>query len=306
MCDRETIERWRREGGGDWSLNRRQFAAIGAIGALAACAPANRAGEDSAGDEARPGANGGAALVEQSVAIETDDGTIDAFFVRPAAGAHPAILTWPDIAGLREAFRLMARRLAGQGHAVLVVNPYYRSEPAPQFADFADFRDRQGFRAVGPWREALTPDAVMRDAAAAIGWLDAQTGVDTARGVGTRGYCMGGPFTVFAAAAVPDRVRAAASLHGGRLVREDDPQSPHRLLAETQAEYLFAIAENDDAEDPAVKTALRRAADDAGRPAEIEVYPADHGWTVPDSPAYAREPAERAWARMSALFERAL
>lgn len=196
----------------------------------------------------------------------------------------------------------MARRLAGQGYAVLVVNPYYRAVAAPQFSDFAAFRAQGGFEKVGPWRAALTPAAVQRDATAAINWLDDRAEVDTARGIGTHGYCMGGPFTVWTAAAVPGRVRAAASLHGGGLVKPDDPHSPHKLLRETQARYLFAIAQDDDAKEPGVKTALRQAAAAAGRPAEVEVYPADHGWTVIDSPAYEAAAAERAWGRMSALF----
>ena len=301
MCERDNLNEWRSNGRHDWSLNRRQFAAMGALGALAACAPAARGGEASGEGDATAGE---AALAEDAVTIDTDDGTIDAFFVRPASGKHPAILTWPDIAGLREAFEVMARRLAGQGYAVLVVNPYYRAQRAPQFADFADFQAQEGFAKVTPWREALTADAIMSDARAAIGWLDAREEVDTSRGVGTNGYCMGGPFTVYTAAAVPDRVRATASLHGGGLVKPDDAQSPHLLLDGTKASYLFAIGQNDDADDPETKTVLREAADAAGRPAEIEVYPADHGWTVIDGPAYDEAQAERAWARMSALFER--
>jgi carboxymethylenebutenolidase len=228
---------------------------------------------------------------------------MDAFFVRPAQGRHPAVLTWPDIAGLREAFEVMARRLAAQGYAVLVVNPYYRAAAAPQFSDFADFRTRGGFESVGPWRAALTADAIRADATAAVAWLDRRQEVDTTRGIGTHGYCMGGPFTVWTAAAVPGRVRAAASLHGGGLVKPNDPQSPHNLLKQTQARYLFAIAEDDDEKAPEVKTALREAAASAGRKAEVEVYPAAHGWTVVDSPAYDAAEAERAWARMSAMFE---
>lgn len=286
MCERDQLDKW--NGAFDWAVNRRQFA-LGAVGTLAACASG-------------PVIGGSGGLVEERVRLATPDGTMDAFFVRPAQGRHPAILTWPDIAGLRDAFEVMARRLAGQGYAVLVVNPYYRAVPAPQFADFAGFRAQGGFDKVGPWRAALTADAIGRDARAAIGWLDARPEADKDRGVGTHGYCMGGPFTVWTAAAVPARVRAAASLHGGGLVKPDDPQSPHKLLDETQARYLFAIAQDDDAETPQVKTALREAAAAAGRPAEVEVYPADHGWTVIDSPAYDAAAAERAWGRMSALF----
>ncbi|MEZ0497488.1 dienelactone hydrolase family protein [Sphingomonas sp. IW22] len=289
MCERDQIDEWTRRGGFDWTGNRRQFAAMGAMGALAACAPGSIAGSSEE-------------LAEDRVTIATRDGTMDAYFVRPARGRHPAIVTWPDIAGLREAFEVMAQRLAKQGYAVLVVNPYYRAIPAPQFRDFADFRAQGGFEKVGLWRGALNADAVMRDATAVIGWLDQRPDVDTARGVGTHGYCMGGPFTVWTAAAVPGRVRAAASLHGGGLVRPDDAQSPHKLLARTQARYLIAIGQDDDAKAPGDKTAFREAASAAGRPAEVEVYPANHGWTVIDSPSYDQAAAERAWERMSAMF----
>ncbi|HEY0044725.1 MAG TPA: dienelactone hydrolase family protein [Allosphingosinicella sp.] len=289
MCERDQIDEWSRGGGFDWAINRRAFA-LGSLTALAACASGS------------VGAGGSAALVEERVRVQTPDGVADAFFVRPAKGRHPAILTWPDIAGLREAFEVMARRLAGQGYAVLVVNPYYRALAAPQFRDFADFSAQGGFQKVGPWRAALTADSIMRDASAAIAWLDSRPEVDTARGVGTHGYCMGGPFTVWTAAAVPGRVRAAASLHGGGLVKPDDAQSPHALLARTKARYLIAIGQDDDQKAPEVKTAFKDAAAAAGRPAEVEVYPANHGWTVIDSPSYDAPAAERAWTRMSALF----
>ncbi|MBR0551029.1 dienelactone hydrolase family protein [Stakelama marina] len=288
MCDRENLAEWAQSGNSDWSVNRRQFSAMAAMGALSACAT-TRAAEPP--------------LAEDMVSVTTPDGQMDAFYVRPASGKHPAILTWPDIAGLREAFKVMARRLAGQGYAVLVANHYYRSGKAPLFKDFPDFQANDGFAKAGEMRKKMGPDAIMRDASAAIAWLDARDEVDTSRGVGTNGYCMGGPFTVFTAAAVPGRVRAAASLHGAGLVKDDDPQSPHKLLDRTKAGYLFAIAQNDDEKDPKAKTELRAATKAAGRPAEIEVYPANHGWTVIDSPSYDQVAAERAWTRMSALFE---
>lgn len=288
MCERDQAEEWKRDRAFDWAANRRQFT-LGAIGALAACA------SGSAG-----GGSGG--LAEEWVRFATPDGTMDAFFVRPAHGRHPGILTWPDILGVRDSFQVMARRLAGQGYAVLVLNHYYRAAPAPQFdRGYADFLAQGGFDKIKPWREALTADSIGRDAKAAIRWLDRRKEVDTARGVGTHGYCLGGPFTVWTAAAVPGRVRAAASLHGWRLVT-DDPQSPHKLLDRTKARYLFAIGRNDDAESPGEKTVLRQAAAAAGRLAEVEVYPAAHGWTLIDGTAYDAAAAERAWARMSALF----
>ncbi len=279
------------ERGFDWTMNRRQFVALGAAGAVAACAPmAGGTGGDPEG------------LTEEMVSFATPDGTMDAFFVRPASGRHAAILTWPDIAGVREAFREMARRLARQGHAVLVVNPYYRAVAGEQFKDFAGFAAAGGFQKVGPWRKQLTPEAVMRDATAAIAWLDRQPSVDVQRGVGTHGYCMGGPFTVFSAAAVPARVRAAVSLHGGGLVRGEEPTSPHKLLPRTRASCHIAVAQDDDAKAPSHKTVFKAAADAAGRATTVEVYAADHGWTVLDSPAYDQVQAERAWATMSGLF----
>jgi carboxymethylenebutenolidase len=288
MCGRDQVDEWNRGEASDWTANRRQFALAG-MAALAACAT-------------RPVGGGSGGLAEEWVRFPTPDGTMDAFFVRPAKGRHPAILTWPDILGVRDAFQAMARRLAGQGYAVLVINHYYRAAPAPQFnRGYRNFLEQGGFEKIRPWREALTADAIGRDATAAIGWLDRRPEVDTARGVGTDGYCLGGPFTVWTAAAVPRRVRAAASLHGWRLVT-DDPQSPHKLLGKTKARYLFAIGQNDDAESPEEKIALREAAAAAGRPAEVEVYPATHGWMLIDSTAYDATQAERAWARMSALF----
>jgi carboxymethylenebutenolidase len=290
MCDDRQMKALGQQGF-DWTMNRRQFALLGAAGAVAACAPmAGGMGGDTE------------ALTEEMVSFATPDGTMDAFFVRPSSGRHAAVLTWPDIAGVREAFREMARRLARQGHAVLVVNPYYRAVPSDQFEDFAGFAAAGGFQKVGPWRKQLTPEAVMRDATAAIGWLDRQASVDVRRGVGTHGYCMGGPFTVFSAAAVPARVRAAVSLHGGGLVRGEEATSPHKLLGRTRASYHIAIAQDDDAKAPNDKTAFKTAADAVGRTATVQVYPADHGWTVLDSPAYDQVQAERAWAAMSGLF----
>ena len=272
-------------------MSRREFAALGAIAgaaALTGCAPVGAVA--SAGG-----------LQERMVEITTGDGVADAFFVHPAKGAYPAVIMWPDIAGLREAKKIMARRLAAAGYAVLCVNQYYRGGPGPVMESFAEYRTPEGQARIKPLREALTPAAITRDAAAYVRFLDGEGAVDKARGIGSAGYCMGGPFTVRTAAAAPGRVRAAASLHGGGLVTSE-PDSPHRLLAGTDARYLFAFARNDDAKDPAVKDQLRLAAEAASRPAEIEVYAADHGWCVPDSPAWEPNEADRAWQRMLALF----
>lgn len=281
-------------------FSRRGFGAAGMAAGLAACTQTATSGAKGANGS---GAIGGG-LEESMVRIPTADGAMDAFFVHPADPAA-AVIVWPDIAGLRDAFKAMARRLAGEGYAVLVANPYYRDVAAPQFADFATFMADDGFQKVSSWRAKMDADAVMRDTGSLVAWLDGQGAVNTGKGIGTQGYCMGGPFTVWSAAAVPDRVKAAASFHGGGLVREG-AQSPHAMLKDTQAGFLFAIAQNDDAKQPDAKSILRQSTDAAGRTAEIEVYPADHGWTVPDSPAFNREQAERAWGRLLALYRAAL
>lgn len=268
-------------------VSRREFAALSAAAALTGCAGAQGAG--------------GAALQENMVAISTPDGMADAFFVHPAKGKHPGVVMWPDIAGLRDAFKIMARRLAGAGYAVLVVNHYYRSSPAPVLGSIANWRTPEGQAKLGPMIALINPATTTRDAKAFVAFLDAQKAVDTKRKIGSNGYCMGGPFTVRTAAAVPGRVGAAASFHGGGLVG-DAADSPHRLIAATQASYLIAIARGDDARAPGDKDALRAAASAAGRPAEIEVYPAEHGWCTIDSPVHDKVQADRAWDRMLALY----
>jgi carboxymethylenebutenolidase len=291
MCDEKQLEIWAKE-----ALSRRQFGAIAGATAIAACAPTgSRAEGGDAGADA-------AELTENTVTFATNDGTMDAFFVHPAAGKAPGVIFWPDIASIREAKRNMARRLAGEGYAVLVMNPYYRDVQGEQFRDFADFAGNGGFQKVGPWRAKLDADSVGRDASAAVKWLDQQGAVDKAAGIGTQGYCMGGSFTVFSAAAVPARISAAASFHGGGLVREDNPKSPHKLLSQTEAGFLIAVARNDDARAPTDKTAFAAAAKAAGRTAKVEVYDGDHGWTVPDSPAYAQAAAEQAYADLLTLY----
>lgn len=286
MCDQDQLVEMSKGG-----VSRRQFAAMSTMAALAA--------------GARVQAQEAGGLTEGMVSFPAPGGTIDAFFVHPAEGKHPAVIVWPDIAGLRDAFKVMARRLASVGFSVIVPNPFYQDAPAPQFADFEAFRAGGGFQKVGPWMAKNTHDAVTGTARAVVAWLDQQPSVDTAKGIGTQGYCMGGPFVVRTAAAVPSRVKAGASFHGGGLVA-DDPNAPIKLLPQTQASYLIAIAKNDDARAPTEKDALKEAAAAAGRPAEIEVYQADHGWTVPDSPVYNQAEADRGWARMLALYQAAL
>jgi carboxymethylenebutenolidase len=123
--------------------------------------------------------------------------------------------------------------------------------------------------------------------------------------MGSIGYCMSGSFVFRAAATLPDRIGAGSSFHGGGLTTEN-ADSPHLLIPQMQAQFLVAIAENDDERDPESKTILRQAFAQANVPAEIEVYPAAHGWCPPDTLVYNQAQSERAWERMLALFSNAL
>lgn len=289
MCDEAKLKEW-----AQGAINRRQLGVLAGAAAITACAPeaVTASGESEAA----------VALTQTDVTFETADGVMDAIFVHPASGKHPAVIFWPDIASIRAAKIDMVRRLAGEGFAVLMLNPYYRDVAGQQFEDFADFFGNDGFPKVKPWREKLDADSIGRDAGSAVVWLDAQDAVDTAKGIGTQGYCMGGPFTVWSAAAVPARIKAAASFHGGGLVRDDYDQSPHKVLGASQAGYLIGVAKDDDAKAPTHKDKFAAAAEAAGRPAKVEVYEGDHGWTVPDSPAYAETAAEKAYADLLTLY----
>ena len=284
MCDQEYFEKDRLEYEARGLITRRQFGVLVAAGVsmvLPAVANAQATGE-------------------KDVTITTPDGTADGYFVYPSTGSAPAVLIWPDIFGLRPAMRTMAKRLASSGYSVLVVNPFYRvGKPTATGAS--------PIQEMLPFRKGMNQTTDMTDAKAFIAWLDQQPQVNRNRRIGTQGYCMGGPMTFNTASAVPDRVGAVASFHGGGLVTKDgDPNSPHLLAAKTKASFLIAIAETDDKQRPMEKDVLKATFAAANRPAEIEVYPAAHGWCPPDTTVYNEPAAEKAWARLLALYKTAL
>jgi len=290
MCDELTekdIDDFFRRNG----VSRRSFSK-GSIGAaIAAMLP--------------PVANA-ADVVEQDVTIETPDGEADCYWVHPAAGKHAAVIVWPDIVSIRPAFRAMGKRLAGSGYSVLVVNPYYRTHKGQIVPDGKTFRDPGIRELLMPHAQSLSPETCVSDGEAFVAWLDRQPEVDTGRKIGTTGYCMTGSYTMRLAAAMPDRIGAGGSFHGGGLAT-DAADSPHLLAPKMQAAFLIAIAENDDERDPNAKVLLREAFDANGVEAEIEVYEGTlHGWCPPDSAVYNEAQAERAWARLLDLFERQL
>jgi carboxymethylenebutenolidase len=256
----------------------------------------------------------GMPVVESEVSIKTSDGLCDAAFFHPVGGAHPGVLLWTDAFGLRPAMRDMARRLAAEGYAVLVPNPFYRVVKAPvvETAVHFDFQDKTAFDKLRPLMGSVNAaGAAERDAAAYVAFLDAQAQVDRAKKMGSQGYCMGGALVVRTAAAMTERVGAGASFHGGGLV-SDKPDSPHLLAPRIKASMYFGIAANDDQKQPDAKDKLAQAFAGARSPATVEVYPARHGWCVPDMPVEAGAPiysapdAERAWAKLLALYRSAL
>jgi len=241
-------------------------------------------------------------VTESDVTVKTPDGSADCYFVHPATGTAPGVLVWPDIFGLRPAFRQMGKRLAESGYSVLVVNPFYRVKKAPT----ADAGAATPIAQLTPLAQGLNETTHMTDAKAFIGWLDQQASVAKNRKIGTQGYCMGGPIAFRTAAAVPERVGAVASFHGGGLVT-DQPNSPHLQAAGSKAQFLIAIAANDDARAPKDKDVLRDTLAKANLPAEIEVYAgAAHGWCPPDSGVYNESQAEKAWSRLLVLYGKAL
>ena len=275
-------------------LTRRDFVSMTVAAGLAAAA-----GSDVAAQQ----------VVEKTVEIKTPDGTCDAAFIHPASGAHPAVIIWPDAFGLRPSMRDLAKRLAAAGYSVLVPNPFYRMAKSPLYEDASKVNFQTERPKITPLIGSIQADGtVERDAPTLVAWLDMQKEVDRNKKIGTQGYCMGGGLVVRTAAAVPNRVGAGASFHGGGLVT-DRPNSPHLLAAKVKARMYFGIAINDDMQQPAAKTTLKETFDAAKVPVEVEVYDmAQHGWCVPDMPnnLYSKVDAERAWGKLLALYKAAL
>ena len=290
MCDQDAFDDMIQYERRSPALSRRQFGSLAAGAGLLSLLPVANAAETEGHD----------------VEIKTPDGTTDAYFVHPAKGRHPAVLMWPDIFGLRPAFKQMATRLAESGYAVLVVNPFYRLQKAPTSPEHADFSNPDVAKVLMSQMGSLTPVTVATDAKAFLAWLRTQPAADGKKKWGVTGYCMGGPFTIRVAAQFPDRIGALASFHGASLVT-DQPDSPHVLVAKTHASALIAIADNDDQKQPDAKDKLEAAYTHAGLAHTVKVYKgAQHGWCPTDSRAYSHEQAEDAWERQLELFKTAL
>jgi len=287
-------------------LSRRDFVALSLAGGLAAAARSASCKELQ--------------VTETNVDVKTPDGSCDAVFIHPTKGSHPGVLVWHDSPGLRPVMRDLGKRIAAEGYSVLVPNLFYRAARAPVFDSSFDYAkkpaDREKYRQTVA--SFFAPGAAERDAVAYVAFLDTQRQVNKKKKIGTHGYCLGGAYVIKAAAELPDRIGAGASFHGGFLVT-DKPNSPHLLAPKIKARLYFAIASDDDKREPEVKNKLREAFAAAKVRAEIEVYPnALHGWCVPDDgigsggrqteskPSDNKADAERAWAKLVALYKAAL
>lgn len=280
-------------------LSRRDFIAMSVAAGIAAAAGTGTA-------------SAAMAVTESDVSIKTPDGTCDAAFIHPTAGSHPGVVIWCDAFGLRPAMRDIGKRIAAEGYSVLVPNPFYRVKPGPAVENVATFNFQTDMPKIQPLMASINAaGACEKDAAAFIAWLDSQKQVNKSKKIGTQGYCMGGPLVVKTCAAVPDRVGAGGSFHGGGLVT-DKPDSPHLLASKIKARMYFGIASNDDMRQPDMKDKLRESFAAAHVPAEIEVYSSKHGWCVKDMPADAQGPiynmpdAEKAWGKLVALYKAGL
>lgn len=292
MCDYDDIP-------SDFRLSRRAFAGGGALAALSACAPM-----DVAATSPVAAANG---LIERAVSFAAPGGLLDGVFIHPAEGKHPAAIIWPDIAGLRPAKVEMGRRLAAQGYAVFVGNPYYRSVAGQQFADLAQWRAERQTRPVQPWVAKNTPEAIMETGQALVAWLDAQDAVDNARGIGVQGHCYTGSWTILMAFASPDRIKAAAAYHPGRLADGDDVSALSVIdKLRFDQHVIIGISEDDVPKRPEEPDLARAAARRSAGDVKVEVFPAMHGWTVIDSPNYNEAEAARAQTDLLAMYAHAL
>lgn len=240
------------------------------------------------------------------VTVTTPDGTCPAtLHLPPAGGPRPAVIIYPDAAGVRDTFRAMADRLAGLGYVALLPDVYYRAGDWAPFDVATVFSDPEQRKRLMTMVGALTPDASVRDAGAFLDFLDGRDEVVHGP-VGTTGYCMGGRISLTVAGRFGDRVGAAASFHGGRLALEGDPTGVHMLVDDVHAVTYVAAAEDDDSCGPDQLDRLDKAWTEAGVRHMIETYPAHHGFAVPDNDTFDEAASERHWQAMTDLYAAAL
>jgi carboxymethylenebutenolidase len=242
-------------------------------------------------------------MIEKHLDIATPDGAMNSFVVHPdEGGPHPVVLFYMDAPGKREELHDMARRLASVGYYVVLPNLYYRRTREFELK----VRTPEGMKPMFELMDSLSNAMAVRDTQAMLEFVDQQPEAD-ARRVGAVGYCMSGPFVFAAAAALPDRIAAIASIHGAKMVTDSD-DSPHRMAPRIRCETYVACAETDIWAPPETVTQLQQALQAAGTPHRIEWYPgAHHGFVFPRREGiYQQAGAERHWERLFSLFRRNL
>jgi len=240
-------------------------------------------------------------MIEQTLDFATKDGAMETFICRPERGAHPAVLFLMDAPGIRDELRDMARRLASVGYFVVLPNLYYRVSRDFWLPERTEEKMAHIFSLMATLDRATT----LCDTDAMLRYVDAHAAADGTR-IGAVGYCMGGPFVMWAAAERPERFSCIASIHGANMV-SDKPDSPHRMPPRIRCESYFACAEIDKWAPPAHVEKLQAALREAGTPHRLEWYPrVEHGFVFPQRACYDRAAAERHWERLFDLFERTL
>ncbi|MGA8596321.1 MAG: dienelactone hydrolase family protein [Bryobacteraceae bacterium] len=243
-------------------------------------------------------------MIEEEIEIPTPDGKCDGVFWRPENRQHkPAVIMLTDIGGIRPANRDLAGRLASEGYAVLMPNLFYRTTKVPVFDFVPNFGEERTKKRMDELRAPLTPDAIERDAAA---YVDFAAAHDASGAIGVAGYCFSGSIAMRIAAAQPDKIRVAASFHGGGLFN-DAPTSPHLLLPRIKARLYFGHAIEDRSMPAEAIEKFNSALKSWGGEYESEIYEsAYHGWTMPDSPVYNQPQAERAYGKLKELLAQTL
>ncbi|HEU0160711.1 MAG TPA: dienelactone hydrolase family protein [Hyphomicrobiaceae bacterium] len=244
-------------------------------------------------------------MLEQTLDIPGKAGAMETFMARPERGLYPAVLFLMDAPGIREELRDMARRLASVGYCVLLPNLYYRAGRDSIYGPDVLVHGSAAHQRMRAVRTTMTIPPVMDDIAAILAFLDSADGVKRGA-VGVHGYCMSGPYALAAAARYPERVAAAASFYGTRLI-SDAVESPHLALARAKAELYIACAEIDDLAPLPMVAELEQLFAAAGNPGELEIYPGvHHGFAFPQRKIYDQAAAERHWERLIALYRRRL
>ena len=243
-------------------------------------------------------------MIEKKVDVKTPDGVADCELFYPSeSGTWPGVIMYTDIGGRRPTFREMGKRLAKEGYAVLIPNPFYRAGRAPVYENF-NFGDEKTTLRMNELRPFVTPAGTARDADAHVDFLLKQKQVKGK--IGTVGYCMGGGMAMRTVAREPDAVVACVSFHGSQLVN-DSPESPHLLAPKMKSRMYFGFAIEDRTMPPEAVEKLKTALDKAGANYEGEVYAgARHGWCVKDHSVYHEHQAEHAWHHMLEVFNETL